>query len=246
MEQHNQEVVPGVHRFSDGAVNWYAVESAEGLILVDCGWPRSTGVLERGLRRLGSGPDRIAALVLTHGHPDHLGGAAWLTERHGVPVYAHRDELPRVRGERPDTRAPSMWLQMWRPSALRFVGGSIRRGVLKPSWPAAPLALDGWLAPLLVPVPAPGHTEGHTAYHLPEHGAVFTGDALVTRDVLTGHRGPRLHPPPFQVDIAQAERSLSALEGLGAAVVLPGHGEPFGEGVAAAVAEVRRNRSVSI
>lgn len=240
MEQLSDEVAPGVHRFSDGAANWYAVELDAGMLLVDSGWPRSTGVLDQGLRRLGSAPDRVTALALTHGHPDHLGSARWLAERHGVAVYAHRDELARVRGECPDTRAASMWLQMWRPAALRFVGGSIRRGVLRPRWVTAPRALDAALPPLLVPVPTPGHTEGHTAYHLPDRGAVFTGDALVTFDVLTGECGPRLHPAPFQVDVAQANRSLSALEELDSAVILPGHGDPFRGGAAAAVAEARR------
>ena len=41
-------------------------------------------------------------------------------------------------------------------------------------------------------VPAPGHTDGEHVVHLPDHGAVLTGDALVTLDPYTGRRGPRV------------------------------------------------------
>jgi hypothetical protein len=42
----------------------------------------------------------VAALLLTHGHRDHVGSAAWLHDQHGVPARAHVDELAHVRGER--------------------------------------------------------------------------------------------------------------------------------------------------
>src|SRR4051812_1109051 len=69
------EVAAGVHRFSDGLANWYAIEYDGGFVLVDSGWPRSTAVLAGGLRALGSEPGAVRALLLTHGHVDHMGGA---------------------------------------------------------------------------------------------------------------------------------------------------------------------------
>jgi glyoxylase-like metal-dependent hydrolase (beta-lactamase superfamily II) len=165
------------------------------------------------------------AVALTHGHPDHLGSARWLEHEHGVPVHAHDEELERVRGHRPATRSPALAGYLWRARAIRFVATSIGRGVLSPRWPQRPRPLDGGLGPLRA-VPTPGHTEGHVAYHLPDRRIVFTGDALVTLDVLTGRRGPRLHPAPLQVDIERAAEAPPALAALDADLVLPGHGDP--------------------
>jgi glyoxylase-like metal-dependent hydrolase (beta-lactamase superfamily II) len=236
-----QEVAPGVHRFSDAHANWYAIEDGPRLVLVDSGWPRSAPALVAGLAAIGRAPGDVAALALTHGHPDHLGSARWLEAEHGVTVHAHEDELERVRGRRPATRSPPLAGYLWRPLAIRFVATSIRRGVLSPGWPQRPVALDGGAGPLRA-VPTPGHTEGHVAYHLPDRRVAFTGDALVTLDVLTGRRGPRLHPAPFQVDIGRAAESLPTLAALDADLVLPGHGEPHRGPIADAVEQALAGR----
>lgn len=87
-------------------------------------------------------------------------------------------------------------------------------------------------APRVISVP--GHSPGSIAIHVPAVDAAFVGDALTTRHVLTGARGPR--PAPFTDDPAQARRSLSRLAGIHATWVLPGHGTPWNGGVADAVA----------
>jgi glyoxylase-like metal-dependent hydrolase (beta-lactamase superfamily II) len=230
------QVAPGVHRFTDALANWYAVEVEDGgVVLVDSGWPRGAEAVAAGLRAIGRAPDEVSAVLLTHAHPDHLGTAQWLHETHGADVYAHADELPRAYGKRPATRGIGLLAQLWRPHALRFVSGAMRHGVNSPRWATAARALpDGGVSGIR-PVPVPGHTEGHVAYHLPDRGVVFSGDSLVTLSVLTGRRGPQLHPKPFQVDAARAARSLPALAELDAEVLLPGHGEPQAGPPAAAV-----------
>ncbi len=77
----------------------------------------------------------------------------------------------------------------------------------------------------LAAIPTPGHTSGHCSFHLPDHGIVITGDALVNRNVLTGKPGPRLMPRIFSHDWEQAARSLDELAAIDADVLLPGHGE---------------------
>ena len=81
----------------------------------------------------------------------------------------------------------------------------------------------------------PGRTPGMSALFLEDRGVVLTGDALVTRNPLTGRRGPQIAPSGFNTDTNQAMRSLDTLGGVTADLVLPGHGEPWTEGVAEAV-----------
>jgi glyoxylase-like metal-dependent hydrolase (beta-lactamase superfamily II) len=69
---------------------------------------------------------------------------------------------------------------------------------------------------------------------------VFSGDALVTFDPYRRRSGPRLLVKGVNEDVAQAKASLDELARLNARVLLPGHGEPWRDGVAAAVAEARR------
>jgi glyoxylase-like metal-dependent hydrolase (beta-lactamase superfamily II) len=74
----------------------------------------------------------------------------------------------------------------------------------------------------------PGHTPGSVAYYVRSVSAVFVGDAMTTRNVLTGARGPR--PAPFTLDPAQADASLEQLAMLDARWVLPGQGPAWGGG----------------
>jgi glyoxylase-like metal-dependent hydrolase (beta-lactamase superfamily II) len=84
-----------------------------------------------------------------------------------------------------------------------------------------------------------GHTAGHCALHFESHGALFVGDELCTWNPLTGVRRPQLMPRQFNESNEACRSSLDAIEGLEAAVLLPGHGDPWTEGPAAAVASAR-------
>ena len=86
---------------------------------------------------------------------------------------------------------------------------------------------------------SPGHTLGHCAFHLPERDTLIAGDALVTLDPYTGRRGPRLVARAATVDSERNLRSLDALAETGARNVLTGHGEPWSDGVEAAVTRAR-------
>jgi glyoxylase-like metal-dependent hydrolase (beta-lactamase superfamily II) len=105
-----------------------------------------------------------------------------------------------------------------------------------------PLTRHPWL-----PVPgsprvvfAPGHTTGHCALHLPDRDVLLAGDAVVTLDPYTARRGPRLVARAATADTERNLRSLDALVGTGARTVLVGHGEPWTQGIEAAVAKARQ------
>jgi glyoxylase-like metal-dependent hydrolase (beta-lactamase superfamily II) len=85
----------------------------------------------------------------------------------------------------------------------------------------------------------PGHTHGCVAFHFERHGALFVGDVLFGFGVLTGEEGCQVGHKAFNASSQQALDSLSALEGVDADVVLFGHGDPWTQGPAAAVAAAR-------
>lgn len=68
---------------------------------------------------------------------------------------------------------------------------------------------------------------------------LIEGDALVTRNPLTGRTGPQIMPAGLNGDSAQALRSLDNLGGLTADVLLAGHGEPWTDGMAEAISRAK-------
>jgi glyoxylase-like metal-dependent hydrolase (beta-lactamase superfamily II) len=80
-------------------------------------------------------------------------------------------------------------------------------------------------------VHAPGHTGGSAAILLEDRGILFTGDVLCTHNAYTGRVGSQIMPSGLNADTPQALASLANLTGIKADVLLPGHGEPWTEGV---------------
>jgi glyoxylase-like metal-dependent hydrolase (beta-lactamase superfamily II) len=88
-------------------------------------------------------------------------------------------------------------------------------------------------------VHAPGHTGGSAAILLEDRGVLFTGDVLCTNNAYTGRVGPQIMPSGLNADTPQALASLANLTGIKAEVLLPGHGEPWTEGVEQAVRQAQ-------
>lgn len=242
-----QQVADGVHRSTDGVVNWYIVEDDDGLTLVDAGWPDSWPSITEALVRLGRPAADVKALVLTHSHPDHMGAAERARQVLDIGVHVHAHEAQLVRGEAPGaspfTVVAALAPQMWKPKVAAFLLHGLRHRVTGLTHVEQVTAF-GDDAVLSVPgrpqaVACHGHTAGHVAYHLPDRGVLFSGDALVTLDVLSGARGPRLLPDALQADANAARTALSALAPLDAGIVLPGHGEPWHGSPAVAVEHAR-------
>lgn len=241
------QVAPGVHRYADGLVNWYLIEEDGELALVDAGWPRSWGHVEAAVAGLGRTSQAITHVVLTHGHPDHLGAAEKVRQQTGAAVHAHRPEVPRThgraKGSSPFALVPSLVPTLHQRTALGFVLHATVRGFMTPTWVKETTAFDAG-APLdvpgrPVPVPTPGHTEGHVSLHLPDRGVVFTGDALCALDPLSRASGSRFMPDALNSDPQAVRRSADALSPLAADTVLFGHGEPFSGSPADAVGRAR-------
>lgn len=239
-----RDVVPGVHRGEDANTNWYLLQEGDRLTLVDAGVPTTWRTLQGGLEELGLPLSAIEALVLTHAHFDHVGIAERLRLELGIPVLVHPADVELTK--HPMTyrteRRRELYL-LTQVQALPIVATFARTGAFRPK-PVQKVTTYADGDVLDVPgrpkvVFTPGHTDGHCALHLPDANAIITADALVTLDPYTNKRGPRLVARAATADVKTNLASLARIEETGAQFVLPGHGEPFRSGVAAAVREAR-------
>jgi glyoxylase-like metal-dependent hydrolase (beta-lactamase superfamily II) len=237
--------VPGIVRLGPPLVHWYVVEEDSRLTIVDAGLPKFAQSLERELAGLGHGLDDVEAVVLTHSDSDHTGLAPTFKDA-GARILIHEADEGTLRKPGPkggDGSPIHLVPRMWRPRFWRFFGGMARAGGAKPP-PVEDAETFSGGDVLDVPgrprvVHTPGHTPGHCAFHFEEREALFVGDALCTWNPLTGRLGPQVMPKPFNVSVDACFDSLSAIEGVDAKVLLPGHGDPWHGSPAVAVARAR-------
>lgn len=238
------EVAAGVHLASNGQVNWFLLTDCDAVTLVDAGYPADTDRVLASLHRIGRRPEDVVAVLITHAHVDHIGSLRQLLAGHPAPVLMGEEEVPHARREYLEQAGELDVLRhAWQPRVLLWSAQILRLGATKrvsldepEALPAdVPLDLPG--AP--VPIATPGHTSGHTAYHLPEVGAVLTGDALITGHTTSARSGPQLLHPMFHHDLARATRTLDALADCDADLVLPGHGPAWHGTMSDAVTRAR-------
>jgi len=229
------QLAPGLHRLGTGMINSYLIADGTEVTIIDAGLGGYFGDLPGELAAMGRTLDDVRALVLTHGHGDHIGFAERLREERHVPVRVHEADAALARGE---VKNPAKGLGPTRIAPLlRFFWYSGRRGGLRIK-PLTAVETFGDGATLDVPgaprvVLVPGHTPGSAALHVPALDALFVGDALATLAVTTGATGPQV--APFTADVPTALASLDRLRDLQAGLVLPGHGEPWRGGVDKAI-----------
>lgn len=230
-----KELLPDIYCHTIQIVNICMIgnphKGQEGWVLVDAGMPASAdAIIAAAEERFGSGSQPLA-ILLTHGHFDHVGAIIELVKRWDVPVYAHDLELPYLTGK-----------QAYPPPDPTVDGGLFAKlSTLFPNEPinlghhVKPFPSDGSI-PMLSDwrwIHTPGHTPGHISFYREADRCLIAGDAFVTvqqesiyKVLMQKHEisGP---PKYFTTDWEQARESVIKLQALNPKIAVTGHGLPM-------------------
>ncbi|MFD3510017.1 MBL fold metallo-hydrolase [Nocardia sp. NPDC058666] len=242
----HQQVADNVFTIAGTDVNMVLLRDGSDLTLIDAGWYGDAATIEKSIRALGHRPEDIRAILLTHAHLDHVGALNHLHRHYAIPVYTSETEVAHARGDVHESATPLDVIKRltdrktlgW-AARITAAGGLRKNPVphIQPFPTEGPLDFPGHP----VPVATPGHTSGHTVFHLPQAGALATGDTLCTAHPTSKITGPQVLPCFFNHSTEDTVAALDILEPLDAALVLPGHGPVWTDGIAKAVAHAREH-----
>ena len=223
-----REVAPDVAYYTNQIVNIVMIGSpgSGDWVLVDAGMPKSgTEIIEAAQERFGRAP---SAIVLTHGHFDHVGSIVDLILEWNVPVYAHPMEQPFLTGEQaypePDTSVEGGMLakiSSLYPNEPVDIHEALQTLPHDGSIPVLP----GWQW-----VHVPGHSPGQVALFRESDRILISADAIITVRQDSMYRvllqkeevcGP---PVYLTTNWEEAFASVQRLAALSPAILVPGHG----------------------
>ena len=190
----------------DGTMaNCYSVNLDGRRLLIDTGTRGSSKKIIDYYRKNNLKPEIV---LITHYHPDHVGGLKSIRDEFGAKIYAPDAEIGVISGKERMTPAKSL--------ASRLVSGFMKSEPVEGLSRSSELSLEG-----LEVVETPGHTPGSTSYFFSKDNVLFVGDAVV---VSSGKLGLN---KAFTLDMAKAEESRKKIMEHPAQIILSGHGEVY-------------------
>ena len=227
------EVLPDLYCHTIQIVNIHLVgkPGTDEFVLVDAGMPNSAQEIISVVENRFGENSRPKAIILTHGHFDHVGAIIELVEHWNAPVYAHEAEIPFLTGQKSYPE----------PDAT-VEGGMVAK--MSPMFPNEPINLGDNVKPLptdgSVPnmpgfkwIHTPGHTPGHVSFFRDSDRALIAGDAFITvkqeylHEVLTQEQEISGPPRYLTPDWKASKESVIKLAELKPAVAVTGHGKPM-------------------
>jgi glyoxylase-like metal-dependent hydrolase (beta-lactamase superfamily II) len=222
---------PDVTRLRHLFVNVYLIGSADTWVLVDGALAGAAEPIIAAAEAEFGVDVAPSAIVLTHGHFDHVGALPALLEKWDVPVWAHPLEVPHLTGEidypPPDPsvgKGAMALLSFAYPHKAIDLGSRIQSLPLNGEVPNLP----GWRW-----IHTPGHSAGHISLYRASDQVLVAGDAFVTVEQESLYQVLRqtqeVHGPPayFTPDWATAEESVRTLHALRPRIAATGHGQPM-------------------
>ncbi|WP_404447961.1 MBL fold metallo-hydrolase [Sutcliffiella horikoshii] len=223
-----KHVTEDLYYYTNQVVNIYIYGNSDGWVLIDTGMPKSAGeILSVVENHLGKGA-RPKAIILTHGHFDHVGASVELVRHWEVPVYAHELELPYLTAKsnypEPDPRVEG-GLVAKVSSYFPNESTDLREHVHALPADGTVPGMEGWRW-----IHTPGHTPGHVSLFRESDRTLIAGDAFVTvrqdslYKVLVQQQEVCGPPRYFTTDWHAAWESVKKLEALKPQVAVTGHG----------------------
>lgn len=227
------DILPDLYQYTIQIVNivLYGEPQMKDFVLIDAGMPKSADEIISVVEERYGSKSRPKAIILTHGHFDHVGGIIELIERWDVPVYAHTWEIPFLSGKQnypePDPTVNNGLVAKMSPifpNEAINLGGNLK---VLPSDGSVPfMAGFRWIH-------TPGHSPGHISLFREKDKVLIAGDAFVTvkqeslYKVITQTKEISGPPQYFTTDWLAARASIEKLAILKPSVAITGHGLPM-------------------
>ncbi|MCW4013368.1 MAG: MBL fold metallo-hydrolase [Candidatus Bathyarchaeota archaeon] len=194
--------------------NCYLLHNENGFYLIDTGIKKQRKKLETAITEAGCQPGDLKLIILTHGHVDHVGNAAYLRDNYGAKIAMHQGDVNMVTGGGMFADAPQSLMIKIVGFFMNVTGlgdfETFQPDILLENQSLTEYGLDAEV------IQTPGHSKGSIS--LQTNGTLFCGDIF---------NGSMENITTLVNDQTALDYSAEKLRNIQAETVYPGHGKPF-------------------